>query len=208
MDIFRLTFQLGVFFAIYSFIWFFIDLGIKIMTSGMVKGILFTYLIKAIKYLFLVNVIFLLSIGENQNGLINQQSLVPVVFILFLYFIGKFQKNQNTNALFSRMGVQSSKTQFNVRYEIGLISLSFLTFVLLVLEPNIANNAVAIWFKESIIDIETTRIIGFIFKVIGFFFLLNILTKTINSFQYIIGKLTSVKSNGDQDRFDDFEEVE
>ena len=174
----------------------------------MVKGILFTYLIKAIKYLFLVNVIFLLSIGENQNGLINQQSLVPVVFILFLYFIGKFQKNQNTNALFSRMGVQSSKTQFNVRYEIGLISLSFLTFVLLVLEPNIANNAVARWFKESIIDIETTRIIGFIFKVIGFFFLLNILTKTINSFQYIIGKLTSVKSSGGQDRFDDFEEVE
>jgi hypothetical protein len=208
MDIFRLTFQLGVFFAIYSFIWFFIDLGIKIMTSGMVKGILFTYLIKAIKYLFLVNVIFLLSIGENQNGLINQQSLVPVVFILFLYFIGKFQKNQNTNALFSRMGVQSSKTQFNVRYEIGLISLSFLTFILLVLEPNIANNAVAIWFKESIIDIETTRIIGFIFKVIGFFFLLNILTKTINSFQHIIGKLTSVKSSGGQDRFDDFEEVE
>jgi hypothetical protein len=208
MDIFRLTFQLGVFFAIYSFIWFFIDLGIKIMTSGMVKGILFTYLIKAIKYLFLVNVIFLLSIGENQNGLINQQSLVPVVFILFLYFIGKFQKNQNTNALFSRMGVQSSKTQFNVRYEIGLISISFLIFVLLVLEPNIANNAVARWFKESIIDIETTRIIGFIFKVIGFFFLLNILTKTINSFQYIIGKMTSVKSSGGQDRFDDFEEVE
>ena len=41
MDIFRLTFQLGVFFAIYSFIWFFIDIGIKLMTSGMVKGILF-----------------------------------------------------------------------------------------------------------------------------------------------------------------------
>ena len=208
MDIFRLTFQLGVFFAIYSFIWFFIDLGIKIMTSGMVKGVLFIYLIKAIKYLFLVNVILLLSIGENQSIVINQQSLVPVVFILFLYFIGKFQKNQNTNALFSRMGVQSSQTQFNVRYEIGIISLSFLTFVLLVLEPNLANNAIARWFKESIIDIETTRIIGFIFKVIGFFFLLNILTKTINSFQFIISKLTSVKSGGGQDRFDDFEEVE
>ena len=129
MDIFRLTFQLGVFFAIYSFIWFFIDLGIKIMTSGMVKGVLFIYLIKAIKYLFLVNVILLLSIGENQSIVIIQQSLVPVVFILFLYFIGKFQKNQNTNALFSRMGVQSSQTQFNARYEIGIISLSFLTFV-------------------------------------------------------------------------------
>ena len=106
------------------------------------------------------------------------------------------------------MGVQSSKTQFNARYEIGLISLSFLTFVLLVLEPYLANNVIARWFKESIIDIETTRIIGFIFKVIGFFFLLNILTKTIHSFQYIIGKLTSAKSDSGQDQFDDFEEVE
>ena len=143
------------------------------MTSGMVKGVLFTYLIKVIKYLFLVNVIFLLSIGENQNTTINNQSLVPVVFILFLYFIGKFQKNQNTNDLFSRMGVQSSKTQFNARYEIGLIFVSFLTFVLLVLEPHLANNVIAGWFKESIMDIEKTRIIGFIFKVVGFFFFLT-----------------------------------
>ena len=134
--------------------------------------------------------------------------MVPVVFILFLYFIGKFQKNQNTNALFSRMGVETSKKQFNARYEIILIFLSFLMFGFLVLDPNIANNAVAIWFKDSIIDIESTTIIGFIFKVIGFFFLLNILAKTINSFQYIISKLSSTTSNGGQDRFDDYEEVE
>ncbi len=208
MDIFKLTFQLGVFFAIYSFIWFFIDFGIKVITSGLVKGIHHTYLIKAIKYLFLVNVIFLLSIGENQSYDANEKSLVPVVFILFLYFIGKFQKNQNTNALFSRMGVESSKKQFNARYEIILISLSFLIFGFLVLEPNIANNAIARWFKESIIDIESTRIIGFIFKVIGFFFLLNILGKTINSFQYIISKLSSTTSRGGQDQFDDYEELE
>lgn len=208
MDILKLTFQLGVFFAIYSFIWFFIDFGIKTMTSGLVKGILFTYLIKAIKYLFLVNVIFLLSVGENHSYVVNEQSLVPVVFILFFYFIGKFQKNQNTNALFSRMGLETSKKQFNARYEIILIFLSFLMFGFLVLDPNIANNAVARWFKDSIIDIESTTIIGSIFKVIGFFFLLNILAKTINSFQYIISKLSSTTSNGGQDRFDDYEEVE
>lgn len=208
MDILKLTFQLGVFFAIYSFIWFFIDFGIKIMTSGLVKGLLFTYIIKAIKYLFLVNVIFLFSIGESHSYLVNEQSLVPVVFILFLYFVGKFQNNQNTNALFSRMGVETSKKQFNSRYEVILIFLSFLIFGFLVLDPNIANNAVARWFKESIIDIESTRIIGFIFKVIGFFFLLNILAKTINSFQYIISKLFSTVSIGGEDRFDDFEEVE
>ena len=208
MDILKLTFQLGVFFAIYSFIWFFIEFGFKIMTSGLVTGILHNYLIKAIKYLFLVNVIFLFATGENETTVIDKKSLIPVFFILLLYFLGKFQKNQNTNALFSRMGVQSPKVQFNSRYEVILISLSFLAFGFLVFEPNVANNAIARWFKESIIDIESTAIIGFIFKVIGFFFLLNILTKTINSFQYIISKLTSVKSGHSQDQFDDFEEVE
>ncbi|MBG39111.1 MAG: hypothetical protein CL857_04230 [Cryomorphaceae bacterium] len=208
MDILKLTFQLGVFFAIYSFIWFFIEFGFKIMTSGLVTGILHNYLIKAIKYLFLVNVIFLFATGENETTVIDKKSLIPVFFILLLYFLGKFQKNQNTNALFSRMGVQSPKVQFNARYEVILISLSFLAFGFLVFEPNVANNAIARWFKESIIDIESTAIIGFIFKVIGFFFLLNILTKTINSFQYIISKLTSVKSGHSQDQFDDFEEVE
>ena len=208
MDILKLTFQLGVFFAIYSFIWFFIEFGFKIMTSGLITGILHNYLIKAIKYLFLVNVIFLFATGENETTVIDKKSLIPVFFILLLYFLGKFQKNQNTNALFSRMGVQSPKVQFNARYEVILISLSFLAFGFLVFEPNVANNAIARWFKESIIDIESTAIIGFIFKVIGFFFLLNILTKTINSFQYIISKLTSVKSGHSQDQFDDFEEVE
>ena len=208
MDILKLTFQLGVFFAIYSFIWFFIEFGFKIMTSGLVTGILHNYLIKAIKYLFLVNVIFLFATGENETTVIDKKSLIPVFFILLLYFLGKFQKNQNTNALFSRMGVQSPKVQFNARYEVILISLSFLAFGFLVFEPNVANNAIARWFKESIIDIESTAIIGFIFKVIGFFFLLNILTKTINSFQYIISKLTAVKSGQSQDEFDDFEEVE
>jgi len=178
------------------------------MTSGLVTGILHNYLIKAIKYLFLVNVIFLFATGENETTVIDKKSLIPVFFILLLYFLGKFQKNQNTNALFSRMGVQSPKVQFNARYEVILISLSFLAFGFLVFEPNVANNAIARWFKESIIDIESTAIIGFIFKVIGFFFLLNILTKTINSFQYIISKLTSVKSGHSQDQFDDFEEVE
>jgi hypothetical protein len=207
MDIFKLTFQLGVFFAIYSFIWFFIDTGIKFVTSGTVKSQFGNYVIKCFKYLFLVNVIFLFSI-EGDDKTINIESLVPVVFILMLYFIGKFQKNQNTNALFSRMGVQSQKKQFNARYEIILIAMSFLAFGFLIFDPGIANNPIALWFKESIIDIESTAIIGFIFKVIGFFFLLDILSKTINAFQYIIVKLTSVSKGNGQDRFDDFEEVE
>mgnify|MGYP006085525227 FL=1 len=207
MDILKLTFQLGVFFAIYSFIWFFIDLGIKILTSGSAKGLIQTYLLKGIKYLFLVNVIFLFSIAENEVS-IEDGSMVPVVMILILYFIGRFQKTQSKNALFSRMGIQSNVIQFNSKYEIILISISILAFVGLIIEPSFAQNPVSLWFKESIIDIESTAIIGFVFKVIGLFFLLGILSKTVNTFKFILSKFTRKDNETQQDQFDDFEEVE
>ena len=207
MEILGLTFQLGVFFAIYGFIWFFIDLGIKIFTSGSVKSELSNYIIKGAKYLFLVNVIFLFSVSEN-NSTIDSKSLIPIIVILFLYFVGKFQKNQNKNVFLSRMGVQAQASQFNARYEIVLISLSLMVFIFFVFEPSFAQNNIALWFKVTIIDIETTAIIGFIFKIVGFFFLVDILTKTMNAFQFITAKIVSSKPSKNQDQFDDFEEVE
>ena len=207
MEILGLTFQLGVFFAIYGFIWFFIDLGIKFITSGAVKSELSNYLVKGVKYLFLVNVIFLFSVSDTEAK-IELRALVPVMLILFLYFVGKFQKNQNKNIFLSRMGIQSNAVQFNSRYEMVLIMLSLLVFILFILEPSIAQNNIAKWFKVTIIDIETTAIIGFIFKIIGFFFLLDILTKTINAFQFIIARIVSKAPSNNKDKFDDFEEVE
>ena len=207
MEILGLTFQLGVFFAIYGFIWFFIDLGIKFITSGAVKSELSNYLVKGVKYLFLVNVIFLFSVSDTEVK-IELRALVPVMLILFLYFVGKFQKNQNKNIFLSRMGIQSNAVQFNSRYEMVLIMLSLLVFILFILEPSIAQNNIAKWFKITIIDIETTAIIGFLFKIIGFFFLLDILTKTINAFQFIIARIVSKSPSNNKDKFDDFEEVE
>jgi hypothetical protein len=207
MEILGLTFQLGVFFAIYGFIWFFIDLGIKFITSGAVKSELSNYLVKGVKYLFLVNVIFLFSVSDTEAK-IELRALVPVMLILLLYFVGKFQKNQNKNIFLSRMGIQSNAVQFNSRYEMVLIMLSLFVFILFILEPSIAQNNIAKWFKVTIIDIETTAIIGFIFKIIGFFFLLDILTKTMNAFQFIIARIVSKAPSKNKDKFDDFEEVE
>lgn len=207
MEILGLTFQLGVFFAIYGFIWFFIDLGIKLLTSGAVRSELSNYMIKGVKYLFLVNVIFLFSV-TGIEAKVELSALVPVILILFLYFVGKFQKNQNKNIFLSRMGIQSNSIQFNSRYEMVLISLSLMVFIFFIVEPSFAQNYIAKWFKATIIDIETTAIIGFIFKIIGFFFLLDILTKTINAFQFILARIVSRDPSKNQDKFDDFEEVE
>lgn len=104
------------------------------------------------------------------------------------------------------MGLATSTSKFNSKYEIIIIILSLLVFVGFIFRPDIANNVVAFWFKESILDIESTAIIGFIFKVIGFFFLMSILFKTVNSFQYISESLFTKNQRRDSD-FDDYEEI-
>lgn len=205
MEILELTFQLGVFFAIYGFIWFFVDLGFMLLNGGKPRSLLETYFFKGIQYVFLVNVIFLFSIDMNSGG-IALANLYPIVFILALYFIGKFQKSQNNVLMLSRMGLATSTSKFNSKYEIIIIILSLLVFIGFIFRPDIANNVVAFWFKESILDIESTAIIGFIFKVIGFFFLLSILFKTVNSFQYISESLINKNQRKDSD-FDDYEEI-
>ena len=71
------------------------------------------------------------------------------------------------------------------------------------------------WFQRSILDIESTVIIGFIFKIIGFFFLLGMIFKMLNALNYLIsGKpLFDIKSRfsnmnkKDDTHFDDFEEL-
>ena len=205
MDIIELTFQLGVFFAIYGFIWFFVDLGFKMLSAGNSRSTRETYFVKAIQYVFLVNVIFLFSIDMN-SGHVSLLNLYPIIAILALYFIGKFQKNQNNMLMFSRMGLKMSSSQFNPKYEAIVIVIALLTFVLLMFRPDVANNSVALWFKDSILDIESTAIIGFVFKVIGFFFLMGILLKTVNAFQYI-SRILFERRNSKDSGFDDYEEV-
>ena len=205
MEILELTFQLGVFFAIYGFIWFFVDLGFMLLNGGKPRSLVETYFFKGIQYVFLVNVIFLFSIDMN-SGSIALANLFPIIFIMALYFIGKFQKSQNNVLMLSRMGIATSTSKFNSKYEIVIIILSLLVFIGFIFRPDIANNVVAFWFKESILDIESTAIIGFIFKVIGFFFLMSILFKTVNSFQYISESLINKNQRKDSD-FDDYEEI-
>ena len=205
MEILTLTFQLGVFFAIYGFLWFFVDMGFMLLNAGKSRSIGETYFFKGIQYIFLVNVIFLFSIDIN-SGNVAIANLYPIIFILTLYFIGKFQKNQKNVVMLSRMGIGSSSSKFNPRYEIIVIVLSLLAFIGFVLRPDIANNQVAFWFKESILDIESTAIFGWVFKIIGFFFLEGILFKTVNAFKYISEAIFTRGHKNDSD-YDDYEEI-
>jgi hypothetical protein len=85
--------------------------------------------------------------------------------------------------------------------EIVVIALSLMVFTALHFNPEFAQNALSNWFYDSIIDIEDTVFFGFIFKVIGFFFLLSMLAKMVNGVTFIMNGGKSPK--GPKDPFDE-----
>jgi hypothetical protein len=161
MELLNLIFHLGVLFSIYGFLWFFIDLALKILVAGRVRSLSEVYLIKSIKYLFLVNVTFLFCLDNNQNE-VSVFNLLPTILVLVVYFIGKLQKNQRKKEVFGSLGGGIIDNTFNLKAEIVLISCSVLLFILLLYFPQFASNHIANWFHDSIIDIEKT-FIGFFF---------------------------------------------
>jgi hypothetical protein len=216
MELINLVFRLGVLFSIYGFLWFFIDLILKSLIGGRTRTIVEVYLVKSIKYLFLVNVTFLFCLDINKQ-VVSLNNLLPTTIILLMYFVGKFQQKQKQIKIMGSMGKELFQDAFHFKAEICLIASSILLFISFLYFPQIASNTVANWFRESIIDLETTVLIGSVFKIIGFFFLLGMMLKMINGFIYILSgqPLIDIKtsfSNGNRKKesrdFDDYEEVE
>jgi hypothetical protein len=220
MEVIHLIFKIGVLLAIYGFIWFFINLLISLATGGRKKTVGEVYFSKGVKSIFLVNVLFLYGLDDGQNE-IDLFNMIVSGLVLLLYFIGQMQKNERQAEMMEKYsnllrGI-GANSRFNKKAEIIVLSLSILFYASLFFLPDFAKNPIALWFYETVTGIEKTPLIGFIFKVIGFFFLLSTLIKIFNGINYLLsGKpLLNVKTgyyggrkkDKDDDSFDDFEEV-
>jgi hypothetical protein len=216
LDLINLIFRLGVLFAIYGFLWFFIELALKLLIGGRKRTLGEIYLIKTVKYLFLVNVTFLFCLEQYFDLQVNYMNVTPSFIVLMVYFLGKLQQNEQRIQLMSSFTQGMQEAPFNRRWEIAIIVLSALTFIGFIYYPQYSENGISTWFQRSIIDIEHTMIIGFIFKIIGFFFLMGMFVKMLNALNYIIsGKPMvnvrtgfSTKKRSNDDSFDDFEEID
>jgi hypothetical protein len=214
MDLLNLIFKLGVFFSIYGFLWFFIELGLTFLVGGRKRTRFETYLIKGIKYAFLVNVTFLFSVDLNKHQ-VNFYNLIPSALVLSTYFVGMLQQKQKRQLFMGQLG-KSAAEGITIKAEIILITLSGILFLGLLWYPQFAENTIALWFQRSILDIESTVIIGFIFKIIGFFFLLGMIFKMLNALNYLISgkplfdiksRFSKMDTKKDDTHFDDFEEL-
>lgn len=216
MELISLLFRLGVLFAIYGFIWFFVDTFIRLITAGGKRNKIEYYLIKSAKYLFLVNVLVLFCLNKTKTE-ITFINIAPTLSIFCIYLIGRLQNDERKSMMqLSFFGKQTNKSgatsNFNRKNEIVLIIGALIAFVVLVFNADYAKNNIAEWFYASIIDIEQTAIIGYIFKFIGVVFLISMIFKMIGAISYILngGPIINMKSrikNKKDDEFDDYEEV-
>lgn len=217
MKLLNFVFQLGVVFAIFGFLWGMIQIGYQLLRSGQTKSTPEQYIMKLIKYFFLVDVTFLFCIEKDD---INMNLLITTALVLLTYFIGKLQNQQNKVAMFQLVanGIPKNNLKFDLKAEIFVIVFAILFFISFIFFPDYAKNPISIWFGESIKSIENASVFGFIFKIIGFFFLVSMIMKMLNAISFLLSgqPLTSPgkrnfhtnDSNKDDSKFDDFEEIE
>lgn len=212
MNLLDFIFRLGVVFAIYGFIWGLFEIGLRLLSAGRKRSLGEIYLVKGVKYIFLADVTFLFCFDGSNSTMYVVNQVIFSGLILLTYFTGKLQQNQNRSVLFKVAGLPTIQPAFNLRAEMFVIILALLVFASFWFFPEYASNPISKWFHDSILNIEDTPIFGFIFKVIGFFFLLSLIFKMLNAFTFLLsgGKVggKSQRKNDDQnDHFDDFEEL-
>lgn len=216
-------FELGVLIAIYSFFWFFFEMGVQLLSAGRKRSIIELYSVRAVRYFLLVNVVFLFCMEVGHRNLTETTLLSIAGLVLFIYFLGKFQNSQNRmmRVQMFRDGVDLSKMplgkilnpNYNTQAEIIVISIALVCFVGFLFFPNFAYNPVSLWYAENISKMGEAPIFGFIFKVIGFFFTLNLLLKLASGLTFLVSGGASQNrfnqnNNQNDDDFTDYKEVD
>ena len=126
--------------------------------------------------------------------------------MLYLYLVGKMER-QNMKMMFrggsiNQMMFKPPKQNRTVNTIYMLATLAL--YAISVMQPEIANNGVNLWFMSAVSDIKETIIIGWIIKVVGIFFLINIIVRGVTQTQKLVNGLNN-SNNGtnDSDNFTD-----
>ncbi len=194
MEILKFIFVLGINFSIFGFIWGIIMFLIRnFQNPDHQKSESLTYVLRIIKYFLLVSVTAnYIVVFENTQGVqeVSTFNIVLGSIVMGLYLLGKLQNRammsqMANNPMFARL-----IPKIDPKVERFLLAGSLLYFVFCMWYPTMVDNGLINWFTNAIIGIYETPVIGWIFSIIAFFFLINILMRGAN----VIGNLLNGKS--------------
>jgi hypothetical protein len=215
MQILQFIFHFGVIIAVFTFLWWFLGLLLSLIFApfGLTPGKIY-YAQKTLKYFFLVTVAFRFAL-DDRFGLQGSQDIKGYIIsalILLAYLIGKTEAKNNRVKFYANFGNmrQMQVTPFDRNKELLLIGFAIAVYAYFVFFPDGSHNVITNWLVDSIVSISDTHVFGWIFKIIGFFFLIMVIMRFVNGFFALLG-LTSRQNNTpsqrNNDDFDDYEEV-
>lgn len=229
MEILEFIFVLGINFSIFGFIWGLMMLVIRMFRApGVPVNQGLDYTLRIVKYFLLVSVTanYIAKFqGSDLDTKVGITNLIVGTIVMALYLLGKLQNR----AVLSQLGQHPLFTRFansvDPKVERFLLLGSIAYFISCLVYPQMVDNKLVNWFTDSIQSIYDTPVIGWIFRIIAFFFLINILMRAANvigrllngqsltgpgvktEFRYRERRFESGNSKDDEDGFTDYEDI-
>lgn len=190
MGVLNFIFGLGIAFSIFGFIWGLIMLFVNFIRGSYQEGKeVQGYVLRIIKYFLLVSVsanyIIKYQDGNVSDTTVGLTNMILGVIVMALYLMGKLRNRAMLSQLSNNPVFARFSTTIDPKVERYLLSGSLVYFIFCLQYPAMVDNSVVNWFTESIVSIYNTPVIGWVFAVIAFFFLINIVMRGAN----VIGSL-------------------
>lgn len=204
MKALSLIFQLGVLFSAFAFIWFWLQLLLMIVLPENVRT-QFRYFLQLLQSLFL-GVLVLKFVAKEEGSLTLNGMLVLSLITYFLYLLRNLRSEQNAMQVQLYTNLYK-KVKMKNEWELAVALISISITILWVFFPVALDSVVTQWFYEQTHDLIQIPIIGWIFKLAGFFFLLATLIRFLAAITWMLRGSKSKPPMRDSDQFDDFEEI-
>jgi hypothetical protein len=204
MNVLSHVFHLGVLFSAFAFIWFWLQLLLMFLLPEGIRMQL-RYFLQLLQSLFL-GVLVLKFVDKEEGSLTLNGMLVLSLITYFLYLLRNLRSERNAMQVQLYTNLYK-KVKMKNEWELAVALISISITILWVFFPVALDSVVTQWFYEQTHDLIQIPIIGWIFKLAGFFFLLATLIRFLAAITCMLRGPKSKLPERDSNNFDEFEEI-
>ena len=203
MKVLELLFQLGILFTAFAFLWFWIQLLLVFLVPMNVR-LQLRYFLQLLHSLFLGALV--LKFMQMENPPLGFNAVLGIgMLTYFLYLI----RNIRSRDALMRVEVYANfveqlKTKNEWEWTLAFISVGI--SLLWVAYPSALDSAATLWFYQQTKYLMDIPVLGWIFKIFGFFFVIGTLFRFLRAVLWLMNPKPKTRST-ENEGFDDFEEL-
>lgn len=202
------------------------EIGIIIVGLGLIKWILFAismlfsqrlpiysqkanFAIKVVSY-YLICSLVAAQLHENAAVFNGKWPWLLALITLFLYFLGKFENRNNVRIQINQFN-NIKQEELPPKLELFLVSGCLIYFLATMIFPGVVAFKIFQNLNLFIHHLSETFLIGWLVKIVAFFFLIQTVFTGLNQINRLVfglSKKNTTQNNKKDDEFDDYEEIE